>query len=68
MELLEGETLRGKLQARPIAQKQAVHYALQVAKDVSARSCLTRRCTGLAALAAELDIVRRHRDGGEAKR
>src|ERR1700682_4206982 len=29
MELLEGETLRGKLDAEPIPQKQAVDYALQ---------------------------------------
>ena len=31
MELLEGETLRGKLETGPIPQKQAVDYALQVA-------------------------------------
>jgi serine/threonine protein kinase len=36
MELLEGETLRGKLNAGPITQKQAVDYALQVAKGLSA--------------------------------
>ena len=36
MELLEGETLRGKLNAGPIPQKQAVDYALQVAKGLSA--------------------------------
>ena len=36
MELLEGETLRGKLDAGPIPQKQAVDYALQVAKGLSA--------------------------------
>ena len=36
MELLEGETLRGKLDSGPIAQKQAVDYALQVAKGLSA--------------------------------
>jgi eukaryotic-like serine/threonine-protein kinase len=36
MELLEGETLRGKLDAGPIAQKQAVDYALQVARGLSA--------------------------------
>src|SRR6202521_4346641 len=36
MELLEGETLRGKLDAGPIPQKQAVEYALQVAKGLSA--------------------------------
>jgi len=36
MELLEGETLRGKLDAGPIAQKQAVEYALQVARGLSA--------------------------------
>jgi serine/threonine protein kinase len=35
-ELLEGETLRGKIDAGPIAQKQAVDYALQVAKGLSA--------------------------------
>ena len=32
MELLEGETLRGKLDSGPISQKQAVDYALQVPK------------------------------------
>ena len=36
MELLEGETLRGKLDVGPITQKQAVDYALQVAKGLSA--------------------------------
>ena len=36
MELLEGETLRGKLDSGPIAQKQAVDYALQVTKGLSA--------------------------------
>jgi TolB-like protein/Flp pilus assembly protein TadD/cytochrome c-type biogenesis protein CcmH/NrfG len=36
MELLEGETLRGKLDAAPILQKQAVDYALQVARGLSA--------------------------------
>src|ERR1700686_1627916 len=36
MELLEGETLRGKLDAGAIPQKQAVDYALQVAKGLSA--------------------------------
>jgi eukaryotic-like serine/threonine-protein kinase len=36
MELLEGETLRGKLDSGPIPQKQAVDYALQVAKGLSA--------------------------------
>ncbi len=36
MELLEGETLRGKLDAGPISQKQSVDYALQVAKGLSA--------------------------------
>jgi tetratricopeptide (TPR) repeat protein len=36
MELLEGETLRGKLNAGPIPQKQAVDYALQIAKGLSA--------------------------------
>jgi TolB-like protein len=36
MELLEGETLRGKLDSGPIAQKQAVDYALQIAKGLSA--------------------------------
>jgi TolB-like protein/Flp pilus assembly protein TadD len=35
-ELLEGETLRGKLASGPIAQKQAVDYALQVSKGLSA--------------------------------
>jgi TolB-like protein/Tfp pilus assembly protein PilF len=36
MELLEGETLRGKLDSGPISQKQAVDYALQVARGLSA--------------------------------
>src|SRR3984893_1914687 len=36
MELLEGETLRGKLDVGPITQKQAVDYALQVARGLSA--------------------------------
>jgi TolB-like protein len=36
MELLEGETLRGKLDAGPITQKKAVDFALQVAKGLSA--------------------------------
>ncbi len=36
MELLEGETLREKLEAGPISQKQAVGYALQIAKGLSA--------------------------------
>ncbi len=35
-ELLEGETLRGKLDAGPISQKQAVDWALQIAKGLSA--------------------------------
>ena len=35
-ELLEGETLRAKLDAAPILQKQAVDYALQVARGLSA--------------------------------
>ena len=36
MELLEGQTLRSKLDSGPIAQKQAVDYALQLAKGLSA--------------------------------
>ena len=36
MELLDGDTLRGKLDAGPISEKQAVDYALQVAKGLSA--------------------------------
>jgi TolB-like protein/cytochrome c-type biogenesis protein CcmH/NrfG len=36
MEFLEGVTLRGKLQAGPIPQKQAVDYAVQVARGLSA--------------------------------
>ena len=36
MELLEGETLRGRLETGPITQKQAVDYALQVARGLSA--------------------------------
>ena len=36
MELLEGETLRGKLEAGAISRKQAVEYALQIAKGLTA--------------------------------
>jgi serine/threonine protein kinase/Flp pilus assembly protein TadD len=36
MELLEGETLRGKLASGPIPQKRAVDYALQIARGLSA--------------------------------
>ena len=36
MELLEGETLRGKLDSGPVPQNQAVDYALQIAKGLSA--------------------------------
>ncbi|HEY3124471.1 MAG TPA: serine/threonine-protein kinase [Thermoanaerobaculia bacterium] len=36
MELLEGETLREKLEAGPISRKQAVGYALQIARGLSA--------------------------------
>jgi len=36
MELLEGGTLRGKLDAGPIPQKQALDYALQIARGLSA--------------------------------
>ena len=36
MELLEGETLRGKLDSGPIPQKQAVDYALQMTRGLSA--------------------------------
>ncbi|HEX5854405.1 MAG TPA: serine/threonine-protein kinase, partial [Thermoanaerobaculia bacterium] len=36
MELLEGETLRGRLDAGPIPQKQALDYALQAARGLSA--------------------------------
>ncbi len=35
-ELLEGETLRARLAAGPIPQKEAVNYALQVARGLSA--------------------------------
>ncbi|HYX22386.1 MAG TPA: serine/threonine-protein kinase, partial [Thermoanaerobaculia bacterium] len=35
-ELLEGETLRGKLDAGPVAQRQAVEWGLQIAKGLSA--------------------------------
>jgi eukaryotic-like serine/threonine-protein kinase len=35
-ELLEGETLRGKLDAGPVPQRQSVDWALQVAKGLSA--------------------------------
>jgi TolB-like protein len=36
MELLEGETLRAKLEKGPIPQKQSVDFALQVARGLSA--------------------------------
>src|SRR5262249_50592067 len=36
MELLEGETLRGKLESAPVSQRQAVDWALQIAKGLSA--------------------------------
>ena len=36
MELLEGETLGGKLEAGPISPRQAVNYAIQIAKGLSA--------------------------------
>jgi serine/threonine protein kinase len=36
MELLEGETLRGKLDAGSISQKQAADYAVQIAGGLSA--------------------------------
>ncbi len=36
MELLEGETLREKLNAGPVPRKQALDYALQIAKGLSA--------------------------------
>src|ERR1700687_3290528 len=36
MELLEGETLRDRLDAGPIPQRQAVDFALQIAKGLSA--------------------------------
>ena len=35
-ELLEGETLRGKLDAGPVSRRQAVDYGLQIAKGLSA--------------------------------
>src|SRR5437867_12181764 len=35
-ELLEGGTLRSKLDAGPIPQKQAIDYALQIARGLSA--------------------------------
>ena len=35
-ELLEGVTLRGKLDAGPVSQRQAVDYGLQIAKGLSA--------------------------------
>jgi TolB-like protein/Tfp pilus assembly protein PilF len=35
-ELLEGETLRGKLDGAPVSQAQAVDWALQIAKGLSA--------------------------------
>ena len=46
MELLEGETLRGKLDAGPIPQKQAVDYALQVARGPLGRPRERRRPPG----------------------
>ena len=36
MELLEGETLRSKLDAGPLSERQAVDYALQVANGLAA--------------------------------
>jgi serine/threonine protein kinase/Tfp pilus assembly protein PilF len=36
MELLEGETLRTRLDAGPVPQKEAVDFALQIAKGLSA--------------------------------
>jgi serine/threonine protein kinase/tetratricopeptide (TPR) repeat protein len=36
MELLEGDTLRGKIDSGPIPQGQAVDYALQIARGLSA--------------------------------
>jgi TolB-like protein/Flp pilus assembly protein TadD len=36
MELLEGETLRGRLEAGPISQKEAMDYALQIGKGLAA--------------------------------
>ena len=36
MELLEGETLRSRLDSGPVSPKQAVDYALQIAKGLSA--------------------------------
>src|SRR5262249_21603441 len=36
MELLEGETLRDKLEAGPISVKQAVDFAIQIARGLSA--------------------------------
>jgi TolB-like protein/Flp pilus assembly protein TadD len=35
-ELLDGDTLRGKLDAGPVSQKQATDYGLQIAKGLSA--------------------------------
>ena len=35
MELLEGETLRGRLALGPVSPKQAVDWALQIAKGLS---------------------------------
>src|SRR2546426_10349355 len=34
-ELLEGETLRGRLDAGPVSQRQAIDYGLQIAKGLS---------------------------------
>jgi TolB-like protein/Flp pilus assembly protein TadD len=36
MELLKGDTLRGKLDAGPVPQKQAVDYSVQIARGLSA--------------------------------
>src|SRR5262245_54457929 len=35
-ELLEGETVRGKVDSGPVSQKQAVDWALQIARGLSA--------------------------------
>src|SRR5262249_23172089 len=35
-ELLEGETLRGRIDGAPVTQKQAIDWSLQIAKGLSA--------------------------------
>ena len=60
MELLEGETLRGKLDAGPIPQRQAVDYAVQIARGPLGRARQGRRASGSEA-GQRLRLARRPR-------